>query len=119
MSTQMTTSEYLVLSRGPWEKDLSPENIKQIVNQFWAWFDRLGDEGKIKPGRKLAPEGKIVSNRKAVTDGPFGESKEVIGGYWFILAKSLEEAVETARGNPCLGYGATIEVRPVVVRQTS
>lgn len=35
-----------------------------------------------------------------MTDGPFIESKETIGGYWFIRAESLEEAVEIARGNP-------------------
>jgi hypothetical protein len=37
----------------------------------------------MKRGRQLADQGKILSGRKAVTDGPFGESKEVIGDYWF------------------------------------
>jgi hypothetical protein len=31
-----------------------------------------------------------------VTDGPFTETKEVIGGYWIIQARSKEEAVEWA-----------------------
>jgi hypothetical protein len=36
----------------------------------------------------------------AMTDGPFIESKETIGGYWFIQAERLEEAAEIARGCP-------------------
>jgi len=31
-----------------------------------------------------------------VTDGPFGEGKEVIGGYGFIVAGSLDEAAQMA-----------------------
>jgi hypothetical protein len=26
----------------------------------------------------------------------------------------LEEAVEIAKGNPCLDYGVTVEVRPII-----
>jgi hypothetical protein len=48
-----------------------------------------------------------------VTDGPFGESKEAIGGYWFILAQSLDEAVQIAKGNPCLDRGLLLEIRPI------
>jgi hypothetical protein len=37
------------------------------------------------------------------------ESKETIGGYWFIQAESLEEAAEIARGSPGLDYGLILE----------
>jgi hypothetical protein len=37
----------------------------------------------------------------------------VIGGYWFILAGSLEEAAEIAAGNPCLACGLVYEIRPI------
>jgi hypothetical protein len=33
-----------------------------------------------------------------VTDGPFIESKEVIGGYGILQAKSKEEAIELGKG---------------------
>ena len=103
-----------MLSRGAWDRNLSADDIRQVTSEFFAWFERLRDEGKMKSGRQLADEGKILSGRKAITDGPFGESKEVIGGYWFIQAESLEEAVEIAAGNPCLDCGVTIEIRPVI-----
>jgi hypothetical protein len=115
MSTQTTKSEYLAICRSvSWEETKSPEDIRNAVKQIYAWFERLIDEGKMKSGHQLAPEGKILSGRKGVTDGPFAESKEVIAGYWSIYADSLEEAVEIAKGNPGLGYGQTIEVRPIL-----
>ncbi|MFZ0505052.1 MAG: YciI family protein, partial [Chthoniobacterales bacterium] len=54
-----------------------------------------------------------VSRRNAVTDGPFSESKEVIGGFWFVLANTLDEAAEIAASNPCLDYGLSLEIRPI------
>ena len=115
MSTQTTTAEYLVICRGvrP-DENLSPEGMQNAMKQFYAWFERLSDEAKIKSGHQLAPEGKVLSGRKGVTDGPFAESKEGIAGYWFIQATSLEEAVEIAKGNPLLDYGHTIEIRPIL-----
>src|SRR5438094_7666242 len=39
----------------------------------------------------------FTSGKPVVTDGPFTESKEVIGGYWMIEVKSLEEAIAWAK----------------------
>ena len=47
-----------------------------------------------------------------VTDGPYIESKEVLGGYWIIQAKSKEEAVEWARRVPA-AEGDVIEIRQI------
>jgi hypothetical protein len=112
MNEQVSPCEYLVISRGQWDKDISPEEIQNAIDQFYVWLARLIDEGKMKPGQRLASTGKTVS-RKNVTDGPFGETKEVIGGYWFIVAGSLEEAAKIAAGNPCLNCGLFYEIRPI------
>jgi hypothetical protein len=50
--------------------------------------------------------------KPSVTDGPFIESKEVIGGYWIIQAKSKEEAVDWARRVPA-AEGDVIEIRQI------
>jgi hypothetical protein len=115
MSTP-TKSEYMLLFRGTdWHKNLSPEEIQQVVNQMKAWFDRLTAEGKAKAGKPLFYEGKIVSQKRGrmLTDGPFAESKEAIGGFFLLEVGSLDEAAEIAKDFPCLEYGATVEVRPV------
>jgi hypothetical protein len=115
MSTQ-ATSEYMLLFRGnDWHKGLSPEEIQEVVNQMYAWLDRLTAEGKAKAGKPLFPEGKIVSQKKgrSIADGPFAESKEAIAGFFLLEVGSLEEAAEIAREFPGLNYGASVEVRPV------
>jgi hypothetical protein len=112
MNKQVSPSEYLVISRGQWDKEVSQEEIQNAIDQFYVWLGRLVDEGKMKTGQRLASEGKTV-RKNVVTDGPFGEAKEVIGGYWFILASSLEEAAKIAAGNPCLNCGLFFEIRPI------
>ena len=112
MNEQVSLSEYLVISRGQWDKDVSREEIQNAIDQFYVWLGRLVDEGRMKTGQRLGSTGKTVS-RKSVTDGPFGETKEVIGGYWFIVATSLDEAAEIAGSNPCLDCGLFYEIRPI------
>ncbi len=66
-------------------------------------------------GLQPAAKGARVSfsrGKARVTDGPFTESKEVLGGYWLIQAKSKEEAVEWARRCPAAD-GDVIEVRQI------
>src|ERR1700709_1149406 len=46
-----------------------------------------------------------------VVDGPFAETKEVVGGYWIIQARSTEEALEWAKRRP--GENCRIEVRRI------
>jgi hypothetical protein len=118
MADNASQSEYLVISRGQWDKEKSPEEIQTAIDGFYSWHDRLVDEGKMKAGQRLARQAKIVS-RHGVTDGPFAEAKEVVGGYWFILAGSLAEAAVLAAQNPCLACGLTCEVRPIEAERAS
>jgi hypothetical protein len=113
MSEQPPPAEYLVISRGQWDKGFSRDEIQNAIDRFYIWIGRLVDEGKMKRGQRLTYKGKTVKRQGVTTDGPFGESKEVVGGYWFILAKDLDEAAEIAQGNPCLDYGLFLEIRPI------
>ena len=45
-----------------------------------------------------------------VTDGPYGETKELFGGYWILEVVSKEEAVEWAKRVPA-GPGIKTEIR--------
>lgn len=53
-----------------------------------------------------------VNGKINVVDGPFGESKEVVGGYWMLDVSSREEAIAWASRCP-LSPGDTIEIRQV------
>lgn len=118
MTDTTSLSEYLVISRGQWDKDRSPEEIQEVIDDFYIWHDQLVSQGRLKAGQRLAREGEIVS-RHGVMDGPFAEAKEVVGGYWFFLAGSLAEAAALAAQNPCLACGLTCEVRPIEEERAS
>ena len=112
MPEQSDSRQYLVLSRGQWDAAASQQEVQAAIDAFYTWYELSVAAGLMKPGYRLAREGRVVSKR-SVIDGPFAETKEVVGGYWFIVARSLEEAVALAAQNPCLAYGLTLEVRPV------
>ena len=50
MSEQPPTAEYLVISRGQWDETLSRDEIQNAIDQFYIWYNRLIDEGKMKRG---------------------------------------------------------------------
>ena len=111
-----TTTDYLLLFRGNvWDRGLSPAQLQKVVSDWMAWFERLKAEGKCTGGHPLGEEGKIVSGKqgRTVADGPFAESKEAIGGYFYLQVTDENEAIEIARQCPGLEYGAIVEVRPV------
>ena len=103
--------EFLVISRGKWDENLPPERIQTAIDDFYIWLERMVAEGKMKRGQRLATGGKTVS-KGGVTDGPFGETKEIIGGYWFIVTRDLDEAAQIAAQNPCMQCGLFYEIRP-------
>lgn len=114
MSTEK--SDYMLLFRGTgWDKGLSPEQIQKVVTDWYAWFNGLIQDGRALSGHPLVDEGKVVTGKKGrtVADGPFAESKEAIGGYFYLRVSGMDEAVEIARQCPALEYGLAVEVRPV------
>src|ERR1700722_7001467 len=63
-----------------------------------------------------AAEGVVVdfsSEPPVVTDGPYGETKELFGGFYLLNVASKEEAVEWAKRLPINGPGFKTEVRRV------
>jgi hypothetical protein len=112
MQKPFKPTEFLLLSRGKWDPVKSPQEIQSAIDSFYTWYEQLLAEGKFKPGHRLSTEGKLVS-LTGVLDGPFTETKEVIGGYWFIVADSLEDAADIAARNPCLALGLSFEIRPI------
>jgi hypothetical protein len=70
----------------------------------------IGGEGLHPPS--MGARVSFPGGKAKVTDGPFAEAKEVIGGYWMIQAKSLQEAIEWAKRCPG-SENETIEIRQV------
>src|SRR5271170_3421077 len=73
----------------------------------------------IKGGNALQPTGtaktvRVRGGKTVSTDGPFAETKEQLGGYYLIDAKSIDEAATIAAGIPGARFGS-VEVRPIMV----
>lgn len=90
----------------------------------------LADMGKyneelVKAGVMLAGEGlhpsskgarvKFSGSKRTVIDGPFGETKELVAGFWLIQVKSKQEAIEWVKRVPFHPEDgeAVIEIRQV------
>ncbi len=98
----------------------SAEQHSVFLKKCEDYIGRLTKEEKLKSAQPLVREGKIVSVSKgAWKEGPFNESKEIIVGYYHILAEDLDDAIAIAKRNPEFEYGTTarIEVRPVKMKE--
>ncbi len=98
------------------ELGLSPEQMQERMNKWFAWHEKMSKQGILKHGDALHSSGKhLRGSDKIVSDGPFVEGKELIGGYYVIRVKDMDAAVEVARDFPDFDLDGTVEVREVMV----
>jgi len=95
---------------------LPPDKLQLHIEHGTAYIEQLVKEGKIKSAQPLDKGSRIVTKTDGVLkDAPFNESKEVIAGYFLVVADTIEEAVKIARENPIFDdITSTIEVHPVM-----
>ena len=110
-------NEYLLLIRteGDYCEGMSAQHHKEHLQKVANYIDNLVANGKLKGAQPLSMEGTMLNGTKgAFKDGPFIESKEVIIGYYLILAKDLNEAKEIAMANPVFEEtDARMEIRAI------
>jgi hypothetical protein len=116
--------EFMLLIRNEIDHQASwsPEKHQQFLKKCEDYIGNLTKEGKLKSAQPLVREGRIISGSKgAWKEGPFNESKEVIVGYYHIVAEDLNDAIAVAKRNPEFEYGSTarIEVRPIKTKEES
>ena len=104
------------------EETLSAAEHEKFLKACESYIGKLKNEGKLISAQPIEWKGTIVSGHEgAWKDAPFNESKEVIGGYYHILAKDLSEATSIAKVNPEFAYNTNtrIEVRPIKMKEES
>ena len=107
--------KYMFIFFGGDPSHLSPEAQQAHMGKWFEWVEKLRNEKRYVAGEALLPGGKTIKGpKKTVTDGPFAESKEVVGGFFVIEAKDLDEAVKIAKECPDYDLGGTVEVREVM-----
>lgn len=101
-------NEYMLLIHNKIDHQAAwpPEQLDQFLKSCEVYISTLMKAGKLK-------------SAGAWKEGPFNESKEVIVGYYHILAEDINDAIAVAKGNPEFEFGATakIEIRPIKMKE--
>ena len=107
--------QYFLLLRGDREKLLGhkgPEETQKVIERYIAWRNKPFVVGLAALTDKTGCVVEKKNGSVSVAEGPFGEYREVMGGFFTIEAESFEDAVKLSLDNPHLDFG-TIEVREV------
>jgi len=90
---------------------------EKLFTAYMQFNEEMHKAGVLVASEGLNPAAKgarieVSQGRRRVVDGPFAESKELVGGFYIIEVKSLEEAVGWALRAPCgMGFDDVLEVR--------
>lgn len=93
-------------------------DFSEIVDTMGKFNDELIRAGVLLAAEGLDPDpsqGVVVDfagEKPVVTDGPYGEAKELFGGYYILDVASRDDAVAWAKKMP-LTAGSKIEIRRV------
>lgn len=111
--------KYMLIMRATDEAIEASKNMpfEEIIAAMGKYNEDLMKAGVLLSGEGLAgpEEGVVVDfsgEQPLVTDGPYGETKELFGGFWILEVATKEEAIEWAKRCP-LGDGSKLEVRRV------
>ncbi|HEV8246663.1 MAG TPA: YciI family protein [Polyangiaceae bacterium] len=91
----------------------SPADMQAGYAQWKAWMAKYAKEILEQPPARSGPKpggAAAVCRAGAVTDGPYVEGKEIVGGWSFIEAGSLAQAVEIAKEVPMF---KSVEIREI------
>ena len=111
-------SKYMLIMRGTDESNAAMmASIEEGIARTRVFIEEM-----MKAGVLLAAEGlddpgvgavvDFSGEVPVVTDGPYGETKELFGGFFMLDVASKEEAAEWAKRAP-VAHGSKIEVRRV------
>jgi hypothetical protein len=110
--------KYMLIMRGTDESNAAlMAGFEELAASTYKYIESMVEAGVFVAAEGLDEAGKGVvvdfsGETPVVTDGPYGETKELFGGYFMVQVASKEEAVEWAKRVPSV-TGAKIEVRRV------
>ncbi len=112
-------AKFMLIMRGTDESnakmaEASFEEMLETVGRFNDELIRAGvlvaAEGLDDPSQGVVVD--FSGETPVVTDGPYGETKELFGGFYLLDVASKEEAVEWAKRMPAIA-GSKCEIRRV------
>ncbi len=99
-------------------EELPAEEFDRRMRGCIRHADELRAQGCLIDSQQLEPPAtartlRVRDGRSRIVDGPFAETKEVLGGFYVVEARDLDEAIEIAARIPDVRKGS-IEVRPIM-----
>jgi hypothetical protein len=110
--------KYMLIMRGTDESNAAlMAGFEELAATTYHYIEELIKAGVFVAAEGLddAGQGVVIDfsgETPVVTDGPYGETKELFGGYFLLDVASKQEAVEWAKRVPSV-TGSKIEVRRV------
>jgi hypothetical protein len=97
--------------------EAGPTARSEAMSEAAALCRELSDAGRYLNSSPLHPAAtatcvRVRGGQRAVTDGPFAETREVLGGFYVVLAESRDDALRVAARQPGARHGS-VEVRPL------
>ncbi|MFC5744472.1 YciI family protein [Actinomadura rugatobispora] len=112
--------KYMLIMRATDEayQGMGDVDFNEMIETMGRFNEELIRAGVLLAAEGLddAEEGVVVdysAEPPVVTDGPYGETKELFGGFYLLNVASKEEAVEWAKRQPITGPGFKTEIRRV------
>jgi hypothetical protein len=101
-----------------WNESDPPMSPEEAIAGHFAFTERMRNRNayvfsEAIGGAATATTVRVRDGVTMLTDGPFAESKEVMGGFYILDCKDLDEALELAAQMPDAS-GLGVEVRPVM-----
>lgn len=111
---------YMLLLYSEFDGGTAPrtkEELDAMMAPWRAYSQDLKDAGAFIAGEPLKATStatcvRVREGDVTTTDGPFAETTETLGGFYWIDVPDLDEALKWAARCPLAAYG-TVEVRPI------
>jgi len=88
-----------------------------LLARMGAYNEELVKAGIMQAGEGLHPSSrgarvKFAGGRQSVRKGPFGESNDLVAGFWLWQVKTLDEAIDWLKRAPF--DDGEVEIRPIL-----
>jgi hypothetical protein len=110
---------FMIIVKASAESEAGVMPSEQLLTDMGNFNEELSKAGVLLAGEGLHPSSKgarvkFSGSKRTVLDGPFGNTQDLIAGFWLIKVASREEAVEWVKKcpNPMPG-DSEIEIRQV------
>jgi hypothetical protein len=110
---------FMVIIKATKETEAGVMPSEELLTEMGRYNEELVKAGVMLAGEGLHPSSKgarvkFSGAERTVIDGPFGETEDLIAGFWLWKVKSKAEAIEWVKRCPNpTGTEAEIEIRQV------